>query len=368
MMSVFQRMDVVLLLCLACLAALGMATLYAAVHMGEIAVWHKQGMFWLLGILAFLLMCFVPIRVVGLLTWPVYVLTIIALILVPLVGDIQMGARRWLDLGVMRIQPSELMKWVLMFTLAYWFAMREASSLRHLGVAALCTMIPAALIVIQPDLGTALVLLLAAIAMILAAGFPWSWFIGLLIASPFAAYVMWQYMYDYQKTRVLSFLNPELDPLGAGYHVIQSSIAIGSGGIFGKGYLEGSQSRLHFLPEQHTDFIFAVFAEEGGLLATALLFVLYAVLIIRMLMIALHAHSRFAGLICIGVASIFTLYVFVNIGMVSGLLPVVGVPLPFMSYGGSALLTMLVAVGVVMRVAIESTDKVSWQRPGSPLC
>jgi len=368
LMPMIQRCDPILLLCLLCLSALGMATLYAAVHAGDVAIWYRQGSFWLLGLVAFLMMCFIPIRVIGLLIWPVYGLTLIALLLAPVLGDVHMGARRWLDLGFMRMQPSELMKWVLMLTLAYWFSMREASSLRSVSMALFLTIMPAALIVIQPDLGTTLVLFLAALAMILVAGFPWLWFAGLVAASPLAGYVLWQYMYDYQKTRVLSFLNPESDPLGAGYHVIQSSIAIGSGGIFGKGYLEGSQSRLHFLPEQHTDFIFAVLAEEGGLIATAFLFLLYAILIIRILMIAMQAHSRFAGLICVGVASIFTLYVFVNIGMVSGLLPVVGVPLPFVSYGGSALLTMLIALGIVMRVAIESADKVSWQRPGSPLC
>ncbi|MCF6208680.1 MAG: rod shape-determining protein RodA [Ghiorsea sp.] len=366
-MNMFQRLDHILLLCLFSLAVIGMATLYGAVHAGDISIWYKQGVYWLVGIAAFTVMCFIPIRVVGLLVWPVYLIALFMLMLVPLVGDVQMGARRWIDLGIVNIQPSELMKWALILLLAYWFAMREASSLGALGVALVCVMLPAGFIVIQPDLGTTLVLLLAASVIVLVAGFPWKWFMGLLAVSPIAAYVLWQNMLDYQKGRVLSFLNPELDPLGKGYHVIQSSIAIGSGGVFGKGYLEGSQSRLHFLPEQHTDFIFAVLAEEGGLIAASVLFLLYGVLIVRILTIALRAHSRFAGLACVGIASIFTLYVFVNIGMVSGMLPVVGVPLPFISYGGSALLSMLVALGLVMRVAIESDGQVSWQRPSSPL-
>lgn len=366
-MNTLQRMDRVLLICLLCLAGIGMLTLYAAVHTGDLSVWYKQGVYWLVGLSAFLLMCFIPLRMVGFMAWPVYLLALLMLALVPFVGEVQMGARRWIDLGPVNIQPSELMKWALILLLAYWFAMREASSLANIMVALLCAIVPAWLIVIQPDLGTALVLLSAAMAVILVAGFPWKWFVGLIVASPIAGYILWQNMHDYQKTRILSFMNPESDPLGAGYHVIQSSIAIGSGGVFGKGYLQGSQSRLHFLPEQHTDFIFAVLAEEGGLLAAAILFLLYAILITRMLTIALRAHSRFAGLASVGITVIFTLYIFVNVGMVSGMLPVVGVPLPFISYGGSALLSMLVALGLVMRVAIESDGQVRWQRPSSPL-
>ncbi len=366
-MNTLRKVDAILLLCLLLLAATGMMTLYAAVHSGDLTVWYKQGVYWLIGLLALIATCFVPLRVVGLMVWPIYLLALLALLLVPFIGDVQMGARRWLDLGLVNLQPSEMMKWALLLMLAFWFSTREASSLKDLSIALLCTLMPAALIVIQPDLGTALVVVTAALVVILVAGFPWKWFVGLLALSPVAAYVLWQNMHDYQRGRVLSFLNPESDPLGKGYHVIQSSIAIGSGGLFGKGYLEGSQSRLHFLPEQHTDFIFAVLAEEGGLFASAVLLILYAVLIVRILLIALRAHSRFGGLLCVGIATIFSLYVFVNIGMVSGMLPVVGVPLPFISYGGSALLSMLLALGLVMRVSIESNDKVSWQRPGSPL-
>jgi rod shape determining protein RodA len=366
-MDTLRKMDKTLLICLFFLACIGMATLYAAVHSGDLVVWYKQGVYWLVGGIAFLVMCFVPLRMIGLMAWPVYALALLTLALTPLIGDVHMGARRWLDLGFINLQSSELMKWALLLVLAFWFSMREASSVKDLSGALLLTLIPAGLIVIQPDLGTTIVLLTAAMVVIVVAGFPWKWLVGLFALSPFAGYVLWHNMQDYQKGRVLSFLNPESDPLGKGYHVIQSSIAIGSGGIFGKGYLQGSQSRLHFLPEQHTDFIVAVLAEEGGLIATVVLFILYAVLISRILIIALRAHSRFAGLLSVGIASIFFLYVFVNIGMVSGMLPVVGVPLPFISYGGSALLSMLLALGLVMRIAIESSGQVSWQRPGSPL-
>lgn len=366
-MTMFMRMDKALLIVLFCLAVFGSICLYAAVHTGNIAIWQKQNIFWFIGIAVFLAICFTPLRWIGLVTWPAYLTALLMLALVPLIGDVQMGARRWLNLGIVYLQPSELMKWTLMLIMAHWFASREAGNLKHFAVAALFAAVPAVLIVIQPDLGTALVLLFAATAMFLAAGLPWKWFFSALAASPVALYLLWHNMHNYQRGRVLSFLNPQSDPLGTGYHVIQSTIAIGSGGIFGKGYLEGTQARLHFLPEQHTDFIFAVLAEEGGLLAVLLLLLLYGILVSRILSIGSRACSRFGSLLCIGVASIFMLYIFINIGMVSGMLPVVGVPLPFISYGGSALVTMLAALGVVMRVSIESRNKVPWQRPGSPL-
>jgi len=367
MIATLKRMDIVLLLCLLSLALLGMTTLYAAVHQGGIGLWQKQVIYWLLGLGMFFTISYIPMRMVGLFVWPVYVFTLMALILVPLFGDVQMGARRWLNLGFIYFQPSELMKWALMLGLAHWFASRTAASFKDLSIALAFTLTPAGLIVLQPDLGTTLVLLSAAAVMLFAAGFPWRWaFYGL--ASMFAALpVLWHNMHTYQKQRVLSFLHPEADALGAGYHLIQSKIAIGSGGLLGKGYLHGTQDRLHFLPEQHTDFIFAVLAEEGGLLVSAILLLLYGIMISRILTIADRASTRFGSLICIGVAIIFTLYTCINIGMVTGLLPVVGVPLPFISYGGSALITMLAALALVMRVAIESKGHVYWQRPGNPL-
>lgn len=367
MTDIFKRMDKVLLLCLLTLATFGLITLYAAVHQGGIDLWQRQVIYWLLGLGLFFTMCFIPMRMTGLFAWPVYAVTIIALVLVPLIGDVQMGARRWLNLGIIHFQPSELMKWALMLVLAHWFASRTPSSFKDLCMALAFILAPASLIVLQPDLGTALVLFASAIAMLFAAGLPWRWaaygFASTLAALP----VLWHTMHTYQKQRVLSFLNPQSDPLGSGYHVIQSTIAIGSGGIFGKGYLHGTQARLHFLPEQHTDFIFAVLAEEGGLIASVFLLLLYGIMISRILTIAGRSSTRFGALICIGVGIIFTLYACINIGMVTGALPVVGVPLPFISYGGSALITMLAALALVMRVAIESKDRIYWQRPGSPL-
>ena len=367
MIRTLRSMDWVLLSCLLCLAVFGMITLYAAVHQGGLGLWQRQLIFWGLGLLVLFVLCFVPLRILGLSCWPLYLLALLMLILVPLLGDVQMGARRWLHLGAFNLQPSEIMKWALMLVMANWFASREARSVLDLGFAMLLFVIPAALIVNQPDLGTTIVILFAATVMLIAAGLPWRWF-GMAVIAAFAAIpVLWNFMHSYQKKRVLTLLDPQSDPLGAGYHVIQSTIAIGSGGLFGKGFLQGTQARLHFLPEQHTDFIFSVIAEEGGFIAATLLLLLYAILITRILVISQRAHSRFASLICIGVASIFMLYVVVNIGMVSGLLPVVGLPLPFISYGGSALVTMLAALGLVMRVGIESQENIPWQRPGSSL-
>jgi len=366
-MRVLRSMDWALLLLIICLAGLGLVTLYAAVHQGDAGLWQRQLTFWVVGFTVFLVLCFVPLRLLGLASWPFYALSLLLLILVPLVGDVQMGARRWLNLGVINIQPSELMKWALMLVLASWFASRGLRSFSELFVALALAVVPAALIVNQPDLGTTLVLLFAATSMLIAAGLPWRWFGLAVVMAVGSLPALWHFMHDYQKQRVLTLLDPQLDPLGAGYHVIQSTIAIGSGGLMGKGFLEGTQGRLHFLPEQHTDFIFSVLAEEGGFIAVFFLLLLYAALITRILMISQRAHSRFSSLICIGVASIFILYITVNIGMVSGLFPVVGLPLPFISYGGSALVTMLAALGLVMRVSIESYDKIPWQRPGSPL-
>ncbi|WP_347239158.1 rod shape-determining protein RodA [Mariprofundus sp. KV] len=367
MIRALRGIDWILLAAILCLLGLGLITLYAAVYQGDTGLWKRQIIYLGVGFSVFLILCLLPLRLLGLASWPFYILALLLLALVPLVGDVQMGARRWLDLGVMNLQPSELMKWALMFVLANWFASREANTLQDLGVALALAIAPAALIIIQPDLGTTLVLLFAATALLIASGLPWRWF-GLAVTLALASLpLLWHFMHDYQKQRVLTLLDPQSDPLGAGYHVIQSTIAIGSGGLFGKGFLQGTQGRLHFLPEQHTDFIFSVLAEEGGFIAVMFLFMLYTILITRILIISYRAHTRFGSLICIGVASVFVLYITVNIGMVSGLLPVVGLPLPFISYGGSALVTMLAALGLVMRVAIESKELIPWQRPGSPL-
>lgn len=282
---------------------------------------------------------------------PVYVIGIALLIAVALFGDVSKGARRWLDLHVMRIQPSEMMKIAVPLMLAWYFQKRETlPRLRDHAVAALILLVPTALIARQPDLGTAILVLAAGFYVIFLAGLPWKILIGLAAAGAAAAPLAWALLHDYQRARILTLLDPEKDPLGKGFHIIQSTIAIGSGGILGKGWGHGTQAQLEFIPERHTDFIFAVLSEEFGLVGNASLLVLYALLIGRGLMIAANAPTLFARLLAGAITLIFFTYAFVNMGMVSGILPVVGVPLPFISYGGTALVTLFVGVGILMSI------------------
>lgn len=281
----------------------------------------------------------------------VYVAGLLLLIAVALFGDISKGARRWLNLGFMRIQPSELMKIAMPLLLAWFFQQRE-NHLRPIdyGVAAILVLIPVGLIARQPDLGTAILVLAAGFYVIFFAGLPWKIIVGLATAALAAAPVAWNFLHDYQQQRILTLLDPEKDPLGKGFHIIQSTIAIGSGGLFGKGWREGTQAQLEFIPERHTDFIFAVFGEEFGLIGNLILLTLYGFLIARGLLIAAQAATLFGRLLAGAITMIFFTYAFVNMGMVSGILPVVGVPLPLVSYGGTALVTLFTGIGILMSI------------------
>ena len=282
---------------------------------------------------------------------PLYVLGLVLLIAVFLFGVKVNGAKRWLSLGVTRIQPSEIMKIAMPLMLAWYFQKYEAMlKLKHYGIAALLLAVPFALIAKQPDLGTALLVGAAGFYVIFFAGLPWKILIGLLAAAGSAAPFLWGMLHDYQKKRILTLIDPTTDPLGAGYHIIQATIAIGSGGVIGKGYLNGTQTHLEFIPEKHTDFIFAVFSEEWGLIGNIVLVVLYTMLIGRGLMIASAAPTLFSRLLAGSITLGFFTYAFINMGMVSGILPVVGVPLPFMSYGGTALVTLFLGVGILMSI------------------
>jgi rod shape determining protein RodA len=282
---------------------------------------------------------------------PLYLFGIFLLISVALFGDISKGARRWLNLGFMRIQPSELMKIAMPLLLAWFFQKHETKPrLRDYGIATLLLLVPLGLIARQPDLGTAVLVLAAGFYVIFFAGLSWKIILGLAVSALAAAPLAWGLLHDYQRNRILTLLDPEKDPLGKGFHIIQSTIAIGSGGIFGKGWRQGTQAQLDFLPERHTDFIFAVFSEEFGLFGNLLLIVLYAMLIARGLMIAANAATLFSRLLAGAVTMIFFTYAFVNMGMVSGILPVVGVPLPLISYGGTALVTLFLGVGILMSI------------------
>ena len=282
---------------------------------------------------------------------PAYVIGILLLVAVALFGDVVNGARRWLHVGVTRFQPSEMMKLALPLMLAWYFHRRESSlRLRDFALAALLLAVPVGLILRQPDLGTAALVGAAGFYVIFLAGISWKVLGGLAGLFVVALFPLWGMLHGYQRKRILTLLDPTTDPLGSGYHIIQSTIAVGSGGISGKGWLNGTQAHLEFIPERHTDFIFAVYSEEFGLLGNIVLLVLYALLIGRGLVIAAHAATLFARLMAGSVTLMFFTYAFVNMGMVSGILPVVGVPLPFLSYGGTALLTLFIGAGILMSV------------------
>ena len=282
---------------------------------------------------------------------PLYVLGVILLVLVFFFGVKVNGSRRWLSIGITRIQPSEILKIAMPLMLAWYFHKYEAAlNLRHYCVSTLLLLIPFALIAKQPDLGTAILVGAAGFYVIFFAGLPWKVIVGMIAAAAAAAPFAWTMLHDYQRKRILTLIDPTTDPLGSGYHIIQSTIAIGSGGSFGKGWLEGTQTHLEFIPERHTDFIFAVFSEERGLLGNSILLFLYLLLIGRGLIITANASTLFSRVLAGSITLSFFTYVFVNMGMVSGILPVVGVPLPFMSYGGTALVTLFIALGILMSI------------------
>jgi rod shape determining protein RodA len=282
---------------------------------------------------------------------PAYVVGLGFLVAVALAGDVVNGARRWLHVGVTRFQPSEMMKLALPLMLAWYFHKNESTlRWRDYFVAGFLLLVPLGLILRQPDLGTAGLVGTAGFFIMFFAGMSWR-VIGTIAAAGAAAVpVLWPFLHDYQRRRILTLLDPSSDPLGAGYHIIQSTIAVGSGGLAGKGWLNGTQSHLEFIPERHTDFIFAVFSEEFGLIGNIALLVLYTLLVARGLMIAANAATLFGRLLAASIALQFFVYAFVNMGMVSGILPVVGVPLPFLSYGGTALLTLFIGAGLLMSI------------------
>lgn len=283
---------------------------------------------------------------------PVFILGAVLLVMVILVGDIGKGAQRWLEFGAIRFQPSEIMKLVMPMMIATYISRYPLPpSLLRVFLALGLVMIPTLLIARQPDLGTSLLVAASGFFVIFLAGMSWRLIVAALAAIAAFLPPLWFFlMHDYQKRRVLTLLNPESDPLGAGYHIIQSKIAIGSGGLWGKGWLQGTQSQLEFLPERHTDFIFAVLSEEFGLVGVCLLMLLYLFIIWRGLYISMQAQGAFPRLLGGALTLTFFVYVFVNIGMVSGLLPVVGVPLPLISYGGTSMVTLMAGFGILMSV------------------
>ena len=281
---------------------------------------------------------------------PLWAIGVLLLIVVDFTGHIGKGAQRWLDLGFMRFQPSEIMKLAVPMCAAWWLHERPLPpDWKSLFVVALIILVPSCLTIIQPDLGTGGLILIGGTLVVIMAGLQFRVMFGLAAAGVAAAWFAWQYvLYDYQKQRVFTLLDPESDKLGAGYHIIQSQIAIGSGGVFGKGLLNGSQGQLEFLPERTTDFIYAMVGEELGLLGATILLLLYCFVVGRALYLAVETQDTFARLLAGSISLTFFVYVFINAGMVSGLLPVVGVPLPLVSYGGTSMVTLLASFGILM--------------------
>jgi rod shape determining protein RodA len=348
------HVDWLLLAILLALTAFGLVVLYSASDR-SIATIYRQGRFFLI---AYALMVFIAQldleRVKRFALW-VYLGGLVLLLLVPLIGSHAKGATRWLNIGGFQFQPSEIMKLAVPMAVAWYLSSRVLPPrFKYVIVALAIIAVPAALVAKQPDLGTAILIAAAGFFALLLAGLSWRYIVTAAVIFGAAAYPLWEYvLHDYQRKRILTLLDPEEDKLGAGWNIIQSKTAIGSGGFFGKGWLQGTQSHLDFLPEGHTDFIIAVLSEEWGLRGVLFLLTLYLALIARGMWIAVHAQHCFARLLAGSMVLTFFVYVFVNMGMVSGLLPIVGVPLPLVSQGGTALVTLFAGFGLLMAIASE---------------
>jgi len=339
------------LICILLLFSIGVVTLYSASG-GHMSPWAKNQLirFGFSFVLMFVL-AFVDVKFYLKYSYLFYFATLLLLIAVEVFGHIGMGAQRWIDLKLFKLQPSELMKISMVLFLAKYFhssTLSEIQSIRGLIAPILMALFPAALIILQPDLGTALMLLFTTMVIFFCVGVKlWKFFAlgaGALISMP----IIWHFLHDYQKNRILTFFNPDRDPLGSGYHIIQSKIALGSGGIFGKGFLNGTQSHLNFLPEKHTDFIFTMLSEEFGLVGGVIVILLNLIIIAYGYMFAYRITSYYGKLVVIGLTTNYFMYVFINIAMVLGLLPVVGIPLPLISYGGTVMLSVMASFGLIL--------------------
>lgn len=335
------------------IAAIGCFTLYSAAG-GKISPWAlNQAIRFCIGFGVMLVAALIQPEFYNKIATPFYIITLLLLIIVEVAGHTGMGAQRWIDLGFFKLQPSELMKIAIVLELARYFSITPIENIRTIRgilIPAAIVGIPVGLIMIQPDLGTSLMILFCAVVLFYLAGVQWWKFAiaGGAIAS--AAPILWHFLHNYQKNRILTFLDPERDPQGAGYHIIQAKIALGSGGLWGKGYLSGTQSHLNFLPEKHTDFIFTMFSEEFGMMGGVFILFLNLLLISYGYWFAfrIHHNNYFGKLVILGLNTNYFLYVFINIAMVIGLLPVVGVPLPLMSYGGTVIISVMASFGIML--------------------
>lgn len=348
------HLDGPLFIALCAIGAIGVAVVFSASGR-SFAVLEAQGIRFCLALLAMIMLAQIPPRLIRAATPWVYLAGLVLLVVVMLTGDIAMGAQRWLDLGILRFQPSEIMKLAVPLAGAWFLNDRPLPpSLVSVIVVGAGILVPTLLIAEQPDLGTALLVAASGAMVILLAGLSMRYIAGLIGLLIPVVYVAWEFLlHDYQRQRVLTFLDPQTDPLGSGYHIIQSQIAIGSGGVFGKGYFNGSQAQLEFLPERSTDFIFAVIGEEWGLIGLVTILLLYTFVIARALYLAAASQDTFARIAAGSLALTFCVYVFVNTGMVTGLMPVVGVPLPLISYGGTSMVTLMAGFGILMSLCAK---------------
>ncbi len=349
--SIFYRLHIDPLLLLGIFALMGLSlTVLYSVAGYEMVI--RQLIRLAIALAAMVILAQIPPEMYQRWTPVIFIICVLLLVAVLVVGHTGKGAQRWLDLGFTKFQPSEIMKLIMPFMVAYYIDQEPLPpKLKQIFIALLIIIIPTLLIAKQPDLGTSILIASSGLFVLFLSGVSWL-YIAIAAAAVLAFIpILWFYlMHDYQRGRVLTLINPEADPLGAGYHIIQSKIAIGSGGLWGKGWLQGTQSQLEFLPERHTDFIFSVFSEEFGLVGILLLLTIYLFVIARGLWIANQAQDAFTKLVAGSIILTFFVYVFVNIGMVSGLLPVVGVPLPLISYGGTSIVTLLAGFGVLMSI------------------
>lgn len=350
--NLFQRIhiDALLLFLLLLLSSVGIVILISAGH-EDLGLINRQAIRLAIAFIAMLFIAQVPPHILKMLSPWLFILGVLLLIGVLFFGDVGKGAQRWLNLGFVRFQPSELLKLATPMMIAWYLSERQLPpSFKHILFATLFIAIPTFLIAKQPDLGTSILIATSGIAVLFLAGISWKLIAGVAISLGASAPVLWSFMKEYQQRRVLTLFDPESDPLGAGYHIIQSKIAIGSGGTYGKGWMQSTQARLEFLPESSTDFIFSVFAEEFGLVGCIALLVLYLAIFFRSIYIAVQAQDTYSRLLAGSIAFTFFVYLFVNVGMVTGVLPVVGVPLPLISYGGTSMVTLLIGFGVLMSI------------------
>ncbi|MGH8135810.1 MAG: rod shape-determining protein RodA [Steroidobacteraceae bacterium] len=342
------HLDGMLLSGLAAVGIFGLFVLYSAAGDNTV-LWFSQVARFGIGIAVMIVIAQVPDHFIRMMAPIAYVLGLVLLLLVAVVGDVGKGAQRWLDIGIIRFQPSEIMKLAVPMMCAWYLHQRPLPpSLWNVAAVLAMIMVPVFLIAEQPDLGTALLVAATGLLVVVLGGLPWTYMVGCMVAAGAAVPLVWNLLQDYQRQRVLTLLDPQSDALGAGYHIIQSQIAIGSGGVFGKGWTNGSQAQLEFLPERSTDFIFAVIGEELGLLGLFALLAGYMFIVGRGLYMSTQCRDAFARLLSGSIALTFFVYVFVNAGMVTGLLPVVGVPLPLVSYGGTSLVTLMAGFGMLM--------------------